>query len=203
MLTENENIRAMVVFLDQDGVPESNAMERIEFGSSPALSSSTSSSSPIASSVFHVPQKLQLMKKEMPDATARQNHREIKKASIEERSSANGTNGYNFNKEEKPGYKKEKEKKNAQQHPSTLTADDLTAIRTVQYACLWYLFVTLGAVFLHLTEQNLGGETSFELTRNRILAKIAKILAATNNSFNFCFYMRAKSFRATFRERWF
>ena len=179
-------------------------MERIEFESSPALSRSTSSSSPIASSVFHVPQKLQLVKKarnEIPDATAFQNHGEIKKASIEQRLSANEKSSDNYQRERKPRMKKEK--KNAQQHPSTLTADDLTAIRTVQYACLWYLFVTLGAVFLHLAEQNLGSETSFELARNRILGKIARILAASNNSFNFCFYMRAKSFRATFRERWF
>ena len=138
---------------------------------------------------------------EIPDATACQNHGDIKKASIEQRLSANENNSNEFNKERKPGI--EKEKKNDQQHPSNLTADDLTAIRTIQYACLWYLFVTLGAVFLHLTEQNLGGETSFELARNRILGKIAKTLAVSSNSFNFCFYMRAKSFRTTFRERWF
>ena len=179
---------------------------RVEKESAQITSSSSAPSiTPINSTVFYVPKQLQLMGetgKEFPNASSGKNDQEVTIASIEERLNVRKNKCDETNTQKQPVLKKEK-KMNNHQHPSALNADDLTAIKTVQYACFWYLILTVSAVFLHLTAQNLGGETTFELARNKILGQIAKILAVSNNSFNFCFYMRAKSFRLTFKDRWF
>ena len=179
--------RTNVVILDENGITKNDATETVDMGSAPMIGSSSASYiNPINPKQYPIGK----------------NNNELEAAFVEERSNAKGNEYDKVNKEKKPAMKNEKKKRN-QQHPSNLTPDDLTAIKTVQYACFWYLILTVSAVLLHSAARNIGGETTFELARNRIFGQIAKVLAVSNNSFNFCFYMRAKSFRSTFKERWF
>ena len=179
----------MVASLDQKVTPEGSSFQQIEY---------EGSLKPNESCVLHVQDEKQL---EEQDYSTPGKIKGFRSTSGRVEIFAKGNGKDKQNKE--ISTKKAKETTEAKKNPANLTPEDLKAIKTVQYTCLWYLILTFSAVLFLLTAQNLGGETVAELTRNRLLFQISIILGNSNSSFNFCFYMRARSFRATFRERWF
>ena len=80
---------------------------------------------------------------------------------------------------------------------SSLSAEDLTAINTVQLVCFWYLICNGSGVAMFITRQQIIGRVA-----RAILGNIARILVVTHCSFTFFFYLRGKTFRNNFRERW-
>ena len=102
--------------------------------------------------------------------------------------------------EKKVGIKGDTETTVVERNPPKLTRGLVTK-KTV-HKHVWNLVFTITTVSFHFLHQNLVTETNFEVIRNAMLGQIAETLAVANNCFNFCFYMRANSFRATIRVRW-
>ena len=82
-----------------------------------------------------------------------------------------------------------------------LTPEDLRAVRTVLYICLWYfvcMFPAIGvfAAQRKSSESEVGKETSQRLEH------FSQFLIMLNSTFNFFFYLRGNSFRSTFKSRY-
>ena len=78
-----------------------------------------------------------------------------------------------------------------------LTPDDLKAVRTVLYICLWYFVCMFPAIGVFSAQrQNSEPEAS------QLLGKLSQFLVMLNSTFNFFFYLRGNSFRSTFKSRY-
>ena len=85
---------------------------------------------------------------------------------------------------------------------SKLSEDDLNAIKTIQYMCLWYMGLVLAAASLYYL-LDIAMATPLGIKIGTILMEISNILGILNHSFNFLFLIRGNAFRETFKSRWF
>ena len=84
---------------------------------------------------------------------------------------------------------------------TALTQQDLNAIRTVQLACLWYLLCMSIATGLFIY-QMIASDDYLKPKEKIFVQDVVLLCNVFNYSFNFVFFMRAKSFRDTFKDNW-
>ena len=84
---------------------------------------------------------------------------------------------------------------------TALTQQDLNAIRTVQLVCLWYLLCMSIATGLFIY-QMIASDDDLKPKEKVFVQDVVLLCNVFNYSFNFVFFMRAKSFRNTFKDNW-
>ena len=82
-----------------------------------------------------------------------------------------------------------------------LSQDDIIAIRTVKWICLWYIFCVCSLLLVYSVYEAIA-KTTYERENAQILQCLAMMAMTMNSSFNFLFYLSAKSFRNAFKRRY-
>ena len=82
-----------------------------------------------------------------------------------------------------------------------LSQDDLTAIRTVKWICMWYIFCFC-TVFVLFTVSQMESAGTFSDEKAQIVQNMAMMVLTLTSSFNLFFYLSAKSFRTAFKRRY-
>ena len=79
--------------------------------------------------------------------------------------------------------------------------EDIKAIRTLSYISLFFLFTKFTSTVLFMLKENfLNSESS--VAWKIFLENLAGVLIVSNHAFNFFFYLRGRSFRETFKAKW-
>ena len=85
---------------------------------------------------------------------------------------------------------------------SHLSREDWTALTTIVFVCIWYLWSSLlSTVLLHVTDWM--DESTITTPEREFLRSVSRLLMIVNNSVNFIFYYRAQSVKDTAKRRWF
>ena len=83
-----------------------------------------------------------------------------------------------------------------------LSQDDLTAIRTVKWICMWYIFCFC-TVFVLFSVSQMVSTGTFSDEKSQVVENMAMMVLTMTSSFNLLFYLSSKSFRAAFKKRYF
>ena len=85
---------------------------------------------------------------------------------------------------------------------SHLSREDWTALTTILFVCIWYLFSSLlSIVILHVTDWM--DNATITISEREFLRSVSRLLMIVNNSVNFLFYYRAQSVKDALKRRWF
>ena len=95
----------------------------------------------------------------------------------------------------------EKQQTSKKEKPKpVLSEDDVKAIHSVLGVCILYLVCLWTAVTIFIFKRFASEDIG--LRGEELLDRIITIILSINNSANFFFYLRANSFRATFKSRY-